>query len=215
MEKTDKQLLAISVMFSAATALAWVTVTGPPNLRDWQTLIAACVALLGGALAYKGAMAKVALDREAAMFALQRERISLYLKLAYAIDLLGNEVKRQRTWMEVPFRDWNAQPFALPPERTIEAKDFSFAISGEFEEAWNKLDIFDNEDIVAMANIRSTLRTVAGSVGVWGATHTWTYNRIQMPEELKRFAVILTDLEGFCEKLACSLFRKTKTRVPH
>lgn len=45
------------------------------KLRDWQTMIAACIALVGGIMAYRGAMAKVELDREAAALALQRKRL--------------------------------------------------------------------------------------------------------------------------------------------
>ncbi|WP_339032651.1 hypothetical protein WI604_15845 [Bradyrhizobium symbiodeficiens] len=49
------------------------------KLKDWQTMIAACIiaaciALVGGSMAYRGA-AKVELDREAAAVALQRKRL--------------------------------------------------------------------------------------------------------------------------------------------
>ncbi|MDE5456301.1 hypothetical protein GWE18_26430 [Bradyrhizobium sp. CSA112] len=47
-----------------ALLAAWMSLAGPPNLKDWQTLIASCIALIGGTLAYKGAMAKVDFDRE-------------------------------------------------------------------------------------------------------------------------------------------------------
>ena len=74
------------------------------KLKDWQTFMAACVAVIGGAMAYRGAMAKVALDRDAATFQLRRERLALFLKLEMALTLLDGEVMRQRTWADVPVR---------------------------------------------------------------------------------------------------------------
>jgi hypothetical protein len=43
------------------------------KLKEWQTLLAACVALIAGSLAYYGAMAKVEFDREIAARDLNRK----------------------------------------------------------------------------------------------------------------------------------------------
>lgn len=44
------------------------------KLKDWQPLMAACIALIGGALAYRGAMAKVELDRQTQLATIARQR---------------------------------------------------------------------------------------------------------------------------------------------
>lgn len=203
--------IAVAATLICAGAITYAIWRDPDGfkLKDWQTSLAAMVALAAATMAYRGAMAKVDHDRERAQVADDRERLSLFLKLEIAIGLLGSEVKRQRTWTEVPFRDYSRDPFGPPPQRTIEAKDFQFETPPEFDEAWNKLDLFDDMTITAMANIRSTLRTVRSSVDIWGMEKKWIYSRANMPEELSRFVVILGDLERYCDSVTGSLKRLT------
>ena len=48
------------------------------HLKEWQPLIAALIALAGGSLAYRAAMAKVYADEEREERNLSRERLGLY-----------------------------------------------------------------------------------------------------------------------------------------
>jgi hypothetical protein len=77
-----------------AICATWLSLAGPPNLKEWQPLIAACIALIGGAMAYKGALAKVALDREVHNREVRRRTIGLLLKLDFASRLFSGETRR-------------------------------------------------------------------------------------------------------------------------
>jgi hypothetical protein len=176
------------------------------QLKDWQTFMAACVALVGGTMAYRGAMAKVTLDREAASFQLRRERLALFLKLEMALTILEGEVMRQRTWADVP---------VAASRRKVSVKDFKFDHPRELEEAWNNLDLFDDDTVTTLANIKSTLRTIEGNNKVWGEDTTWEVDWIHMPDEIKRLIVVLKDLESFCRKAIREVRGETVGRDRH
>jgi hypothetical protein len=176
------------------------------QLKDWQTSMAACVALVGGTMAYRGAMAKVTLDREAAAFQLRRERLALFLKLEMALTMLANEVMRQRTWADVPVRAGT---------RKISVTDLKFDHPPELEEAWNNLDLFDDDTVTTLADIKATLRTIEGNNKLWGDGTTWEFDWIHKPDEIKSLIVVLKDLESFCEKAIREVRGETVGRDRH
>jgi hypothetical protein len=55
------------------------------RLKEWQPLMAAIIALAGGALAYRGAMAKVNLNRETTERERMSQKLSLFLRLRHAV----------------------------------------------------------------------------------------------------------------------------------
>jgi hypothetical protein len=173
------------------------------SLKDWQTFMAACIALVGGMMAYRGAMAKVNLDRDSADHRSRRERIALFLKVEMALSLLEGEVMRQRKWADIPISK---------PARKISVSDFEFGHPPELDEAWNNLDLFADETVTTLGNIRSTLRTIDGNNRLWGPGATWEYTWIQMPDEIKRLIVVLTDLESFCRSAVRDMRRETANR---
>jgi hypothetical protein len=78
-----------------------------------------------------------------------------------ALTILEGEVMRQRTWADVP---------VAASRRKVSVKDFKFDHPRELEEAWNNLDLFDDDTVTTLANIKSTLRTIEGNNKVWGRT---------------------------------------------
>jgi hypothetical protein len=58
-------------------------------LKDWQPLLAAIIALAGGALAYRGAMAKVYSDQNKDRREFDRRKIGIYLRLSFAGEKMG------------------------------------------------------------------------------------------------------------------------------
>jgi hypothetical protein len=176
------------------------------KLKDWQTFMAACVALVGGTMAYRGAMAKVNLDRDLAEFQRRRERLTLFLKLEMALTLLEGEVMRQRTWADVPVRAGT---------RKVAVSDFVFDHPPELGEAWDSLDLFNDDTVTTLANIRSTLRTIDGNNRLWGEGTAWEYDWVRKPDEIKRLIVVLKDLESFCRTAIRDLRRETADRRRH
>jgi hypothetical protein len=138
-----------------ALGATWLSLAGPPNLKEWQPLLAACIALIGGAMAYKGAMAKVDFDREVHNREVRRRTIGLLLKLDFASRLFSGEANRARTWMDVGAREG---------QRSLTVEDFSIPRPREFDEAWDNLDIFPSSVVFDLANIKSSLRTLEAVV---------------------------------------------------
>jgi hypothetical protein len=66
------------------------------HLKDWQPLMAAIIALAGGALAYRGAMAKVYADQDRDRRELDRERMRIYLRLRFALNSMGERASDVR-----------------------------------------------------------------------------------------------------------------------
>jgi hypothetical protein len=57
-------------------------------LQQWQIMIASMIGLGAASIAYKAAMAKVRFDREVADKEASQTKLSLYLKLEFALVLL-------------------------------------------------------------------------------------------------------------------------------
>jgi hypothetical protein len=174
------------------------------KLKDWQTFMAACVALVGGTMAYRGAMAKVNLDRDLAEFQRRRVRLALFLKVEMALTLLEGEVMRQRKWADV-------SP-TLVGMRKISVPDFKFNHPPELDQAWDNLDLFADETVTTLANIRSTLRTIDDNNRLWGDDISWVYDWLHLPDEIKRLIIVLKDLESFCLKAVREIRRETADR---
>jgi len=88
----------IATMMLAVAIIATISVTGPipasyEIIKDFQTMIAAFVAVGAAALAYRAAMAKVALDREIHNREQAYLRIGLYRRLSSQLDRLIGEVE--------------------------------------------------------------------------------------------------------------------------
>lgn len=194
--------IATAAMLLCIVAIV-IAIALDPNfkLKDWQTFMAACIALIGGTMAYRGAMAKVQLDRELANYQQRRHRLTLMLKLQLALELFASEVKRQRLWADVPI---------MAGIRKVSVSDFTFDYPPELQQAWDNLDLFGSEVVTALANIRSTTRTIDGSNRIWGDRQLWEYDWLKVPMEIRNMIKILSDLETYCWTAARGLERETE-----
>src|SRR5262249_30321485 len=130
--------LTFAILLLAVILTVWLGISGPirfSDLKDWQPLIASCVALLAAGLAYRGATAKVNFDREIAEATMERRRINLMNRLDYelyrldqGIILIGNKAKDK----DVSARDLRG---------SIEA--IGFDSSPEVKEAWENGDLLE------------------------------------------------------------------------
>jgi hypothetical protein len=99
------------------------------HLKDWQPLMAALIALGGGALAYRGAMAKVYEDRDRELRDLERRKTGVYLRLRHAVARIWSQATDVDDWI-------GAERSVIDP--------FILSVSSrvELDEAWNNLDLF-------------------------------------------------------------------------
>lgn len=117
------------------------------HLKDWQPLIAAFVALAGGALAYRGAMAKVEQDADKNKRELLRRQLGLYLKLDITV----------RNFRDAAEGAGSKITFGEAGDR-IRVGDMRLKEPPEIEEAWDNLDIFPRRIIREIASLRESLR---------------------------------------------------------
>jgi hypothetical protein len=104
------------------------------------------VALVGGTLAYKSAMAKVDFDRQAAAQKDKRETLKNLFKIEYAANILSTEafVRKQL------FGGWATwrQPI------TVQKKDLRITVPTEIGQAWDQLDLFDSRIVELLVIVR-------------------------------------------------------------
>ena len=139
----------------ALTVIIAISITslGIANLEKWQTLMASCIALVGGTLAYTGAMAKVELDREAAKEARYSRRAGVYFRLRYVLLQMiedAEHIRRQFPRAEGDYAfDRNQLALHEPPE---------------LEEAWRSLDLFPFDASVRINGVRLAFRALRKSL---------------------------------------------------
>jgi hypothetical protein len=120
------------------------------HLKDWQPLMAALIALGGGTLAYRGAMAKVHADQEKEREELKRKRLGLLMRLLFAIARLEKDAQRHRLLM-------NPSRYEGDINRAIQVRDLRFEGFEELEEAWKNLDLLPRTTIFNIDGIRAVM----------------------------------------------------------
>jgi hypothetical protein len=100
------------------------------HLKDWQPLMAALIALGGGALAYRGAMAKIDADRDTERRAIERKKLAIYYRLGHAIFDVQDRVRMARVIQVM-------QPF--------EKADLVIEAPPEVAEAWKSLELLPRD----------------------------------------------------------------------
>lgn len=116
------------------------------HLKDWQPMMAAGIALIGGALAYRGAMAKVIADADRDRRELDRKKIGLYLRLLYPIEKMNVRAEDVRKILSGGRTNRRLPPSVI-----------RISIPEEVEEAWKNLELFPVEVSVALDIIRTEL----------------------------------------------------------
>jgi len=101
------------------------------TLKDWQPLMAALIALAGGTLAYRGAMAKVWADQDRDRRELARKRIGLLLRLRAALEKMEGQAGEAAN--NLSRYKWGGRKFP-PAAIHINTRE-------EVEEAWKNLEL--------------------------------------------------------------------------
>jgi hypothetical protein len=120
------------------------------HLKDWQTVIASFIAVMGGGLAYAGAMAKVNADKEKERQELDRKKLGAYYRLGFALNqvLIDAQVVSDRTSYSMLAR----------PE-TFSASDLHYLKKPpEIEELWATIEIFPKQALAEINVIRAMFR---------------------------------------------------------
>jgi hypothetical protein len=120
------------------------------RLKEWQPLMAAIIALAGGALAYRGAMAKVNLDRETTERERMSQKLSLFLRLRHAVYKL----KVDTSHSEEIVRFWLSTAGEWVKWEPIIAVDNV----EELDDAWTNLELLPVSAITHIPALRSTLQ---------------------------------------------------------
>lgn len=158
---------------------AWLGVRGPitfSDLKDWQPLMAACVALVAGALAYRGAMAKVAFDREVHERDARRERLGAYMRLRYPMQSLYQRTHAIEDATKSQIKYSNT---------TIVNERLRLVLPTEIDEAWSRLDLFPQNVARDLAQVRRSMADLAEFVGAHPADKKWTIESLHMGEDGK------------------------------
>lgn len=133
----------ISLLLFAATFAAWLGISGPLDLRNWQTLIAGIIAIGAAVMTYRAAMAKVNYDRETAEREVDRRKIGLLLKTDLALRMLADQADTYRSVLE--------EPRAL--DFHIAADHFQLDEPAELHEAWENMDVFPRSALYELRNL--------------------------------------------------------------
>jgi len=133
-------------------------------LKDFQTLLAALIALAGGALAYSGAMAKVSLDREIDERHENADRIQLYLRLRFALVNISAEMASI------------CRSIPDPPEgglyiRWKDPSELRVSVP-ELDDAWQKFHLLPQGAIEYVPVLRSLIRQIEQTVAAMGDPNT-------------------------------------------
>jgi hypothetical protein len=147
----------LATMMLAAAIVAVLPLTGRLSyelLKDFQPMTAALVALAAGGLAYRGAMAKVAFDRESAERDRNGRKLGIYLRLKSQIDLLANEADHIEVFLSERIE---AEPDA------IQWDEGAMPLEGnrdEIENAWRNIDLMPREAVSSIDRLRYLILAV-------------------------------------------------------
>jgi hypothetical protein len=130
------------------------------ELQKWQTLMTGIIALIAAGIAYRGATAKVRLDREVLQSENRRRRLSLYLKVEMSFRQLSEAAQEVRT--QIGHRGGFEETWVL------KSSDFRIEEPPELEEAWTYLDLLPRPIIAEVRSVRDCLRRLAGLAAYLG-----------------------------------------------
>jgi hypothetical protein len=180
-------LPTMAALMLATSLVAWLGISGPIRLsydvvKDFQPLMAAMIALAAGTLAYRGAMAKVNLDRVEFDRRRVSEQLGLFLRLRAAAERVSEEARAK-----VKMLTFRPSADAMRTSITIIAEQLQVTIPDELTEAWTRLDLFPEASIRQIEALRRLLPTLQNEMEKFAA-EKWTVEWV-----LPRFSI---DLPG-------------------
>ncbi len=185
-------LLAFAFL-SVAGVIAVAMIVDPKgfSIRDWQTLLAAFVALGAAGLAYQAAMAKVELDRTTAMRSERRKALGLALRLEYALRLAEHEAGYLRD--RIPAIKNTGHEFFVRSDQ-LRLTEYAPIL-----ECWDNLEHFPNWIAERLGSLRTYYYDVANVLTHLGEQE-WTISPGErIPDglrELRNLSSGMTDVAG-------------------
>jgi hypothetical protein len=144
-----RQIIAISAVVLVVAEAAWLHEAGVVDLKDWQPLIAALVALIAAGAAYKGATAKIDFDRDQAASEHKRRTLRVVLLLKIAARHVTAQVQLIRLVETIIFgKTVMAQVRRLQPPKAL-------------LDAWNDIDLVDETIAESAAGLQLQLDRLA------------------------------------------------------
>lgn len=136
-------------LLSAAGVVAVAMVVDPKgfSIREWQTLLAAFVALGAATLAYRAAMAKVALDETLHDRQTRRETRGVSMRARLALLVMAQDAAHYVQLLDRP-------KFAFFP------RDIIIRTSAELDEAWRSLDLLPGDIASSYEGVKVELLNV-------------------------------------------------------
>lgn len=144
------------------------------ELKTWQTLMAALVALAAATIAYRAAVLKIEFDREKEHRDLLRVRLGVFLRLQAALAVLLLETE---TCDEIFTYDGS--------DKTVTGEDLIFLEPPEIGEAWAHLDLFPKSAILDLSSLKRIIRWVSEEVTRLGPNKIITFK--STPRELNKY----------------------------
>jgi hypothetical protein len=169
------------------------------RLKDWQTFMAACVALVGGTMAYRGAMAKVDLDREVHQSKVDREELGTYLRLRSTLTFVAQFAQSKADKIKA-FR------LGLGTD-SISAADMHPRMVFSVDEAWKNLDMFEADVSKDIAEIKSLLDAFYIAVNEFGDAVWRKTSPINIPEEAIQLEVLLKRIVQLSRSISSGVSR--------
>jgi hypothetical protein len=123
-------------------------------LRQWQTLLAAGIALVAAGIAWLSATLKLSFDKQQVATDRRRKRLATL----YRADLALKDI-RDKCWGAKDRIDEAAR--SPLPTASLNKWDIEIIEPVEFELMWDDLDVFPRSLITRLANIRRSVRAAA------------------------------------------------------
>jgi hypothetical protein len=195
MRKYD--LLAISlVMFSAILVTAMAIDPKGFSLQAWQPLMAAILALGAGALAFRGATAKVEFDRTVHEAQKRQRQKNLHTKLLYSALIFRADMRKAVSKFKTQFMH------SAPIQRT--ARDLAVSWPPEFDEAWKDIDLLSETSAELLANLKYNYGPFRDAVNDLDRSKNWEISWT-IPTEIEGTVKLLKEIETFAADFVSSL----------
>jgi hypothetical protein len=158
---------AVGILLIAAIAI---------DLSKWQPLLAALIALAGGALAYRGAMAKIYADEDRDRRDFERKRLGVYLRAEHVFDLL----ERRAGVLEEKTRARELR------KTTVTLNELKITSLPDLDEAWANLELFPRHLAFKISQIRSSVTTLDNFIKLLPRDAKWEIDpTVPYPKEMK------------------------------
>jgi hypothetical protein len=186
----------MSALMLAAMIAAALGIRGPidvSDIKEWQTLLAACIAIAAAVIAYLAA--KLNFERSLHEGEKSRRSQNILVRVRYAAVILRANVAATRNRL---------QPAAVfGTANDVVVKDIWIRWPPEFQEAWENLGIFGPGAVEMIVNIKYHLDLFDEAVA--RLDKAYRYDWAHMPEEIKAVVKLMKEIDTFIEDLLRAL----------